>query len=168
MQLLPPRMRLCFVIPEPISAHLISTPGTGKCQCYYLLSLSVSAESSDSAKGANEAQLSAETFIVLCCSGQNPSIYFPSVGAGSQCIHLHELIIHLIISMPSQWGMKAINKSQHCCRLLNDQGRVLAVTVAVTTSTRALCKVSLRAEEHMLCFRSGHESVSLLPLMSLG
>ena len=48
MQLLPPRMRFCFVIPEPISAHLISSPGTGKCQCYYLLSLSVSVESSDS------------------------------------------------------------------------------------------------------------------------
>lgn len=110
--------------------------------------------------------------IVLCCSGQNPSIYFPSVGAGSQCIHLHELIIHLIISMPSQWGMKAIDKSHHCCRLLNDQGRVLAVTVAVTVavtiSARALCKVSLRAEGHVLCFHPGHESISLLPLVSLG
>ena len=115
----PPRMRL----------RLFCHPGAHHCSSHLhswnrempvllpLKPLCVCREQCLTAKGANEAQLCAETFIVLRCSRQNPSIYFPSVGAGSDCIHLHELIIHLIIFMPSQWGMKAINKSHHCCRL---------------------------------------------------
>lgn len=73
MQLLSPRLRLCFLLSRPISAHLTSAPGTGRCQRCYLLSLYLQREAT-------------------CCqrSKRSPAIVLPAPGRTPACESLPE------------------------------------------------------------------------------